>query len=397
MPVISGGTIIEGGGLGTPLTGAGAPVNGTNEVQTLTIGGTPTGGTFKLAFDGYTTAAITWSATNGTLIANVDTALEALSSIGTGGVTCADSTLSSGIGDLTITFAGTNTAKRVQALITVALNSLTGTAPTVEVAETTAGVRATGLGSSIGALYLDVTNGALYQNTGTSDAPVWSATDLSGVTSSADEINTLDGVTAGTVTASKAVVVDANKDIGTFRHITLSGNIVTGATTLSETDLAKIDGITNGTQAASKAVVNDANANQGVAKVTALHIGTSGSETQVGATAAELNNAADVSARVQALTASGAVTAGVQSVELNHASVVIAATIANANAHQGLFVVKDTSATGTAAHTLTLTAGTFNGTNNVATFDARDEMLVVYFDSAGRGQVIANVGTVGLS
>lgn len=115
------------------------------------------------------------------------------------------------------------------------------------------------------------------------------------------------------------------------------------------------------------------------------------------ATAAELNNAADVSARVQELTVSGAVTAGVQSVELNHATVVVAATIASAVNHPGLFVVKDTSATGTAAHTLTLTAGTFNGTNNVATFNARDETLIVYFDSAGRGQVVANVGSVSLS
>lgn len=119
--------------------------------------------------------------------------------------------------------------------------------------------------------------------------------------------------------------------------------------------------------------------------------------TGIGATAAELNNAADVSARVQELTATGAITAGKQSIELNHASVVIAATIANANAHQGLCVFKDTSATGTAAHTVTLTAGTFNGTNNVATFNARDECLVVYFDSTGRGTVIVNVGSVALS
>jgi hypothetical protein len=42
-------------------------------------------------------------------------------------------------------------------------------------------------------------------------------------------------------------------------------------------------------QAAGKAVVADANVNIGVTKVTALHNGTSGSETQVTATAAELN------------------------------------------------------------------------------------------------------------
>lgn len=98
----------------------------------------------------------------------------------------------------------------------------------------------------------------------------------------------------------------------------------------------------------------------------------------------------------QELTASGAVNAGVQSLELNHASTVIAATL-DVSTVRGLFVVKDTSATGTAAHTLTLTNGTFNGTNTVATLNARDEMLAVYFDSAGRGQVIANVGSVALS
>ena len=99
----------------------------------------------------------------------------------------------------------------------------------------------------------------------------------------------LNGVTAGTVTASKALVVDANKDIATLRHLTLSGNLVQGGTTIAETDIAKIDGITNGTQAANKAVVADANVNTGVAKVTELHIGASGAEVRVTASPAELN------------------------------------------------------------------------------------------------------------
>ena len=118
---------------------------------------------------------------------------------------------------------------------------------------------------------------------------------------------------------------------------------------------------------------------------------------KVTATAGELNNAADVSARVLELTATGAVTAGIQSVELNHASTIIAATIADVTAHQGLLIVKNTSASGTAAHTLTLTSGTFDGTNNVATLDAPNEALVVYIDSAGNGTIIENVGTVALS
>jgi hypothetical protein len=108
------------------------------------------------------------------------------------------------------------------------------------------------------------------------------------------------------------------------------------------------------------------------------------------ATVAETNKS-------QELTASGAVIPGVSSVELNHATVVVAATIADAADHTGLFVVKDTSASGTAAHTLTLTAGTFDGTNNVATLNAPNECLIVWFDSAGAGTIVENVGTVALS
>lgn len=58
---------------------------------------------------------------------------------------------------------------------------------------------------------------------------------------------------------------------------------------LTVTEAGYLNGITPGTQAASKAVVADANVNTGVHKVTELHIGTSGSETQVTSTAAELN------------------------------------------------------------------------------------------------------------
>jgi len=56
------------------------------------------------------------------------------------------------------------------------------------------------------------------------------------------ELDVLDGVTAGTVTASKALVVDANKDIATIRNITSSGTI-TGVTSLTVDDIT-IDGST---------------------------------------------------------------------------------------------------------------------------------------------------------
>ncbi len=115
----------------------------------------------------------------------------------------------------------------------------------------------------------------------------------------------------------------------------------------------------------------------------------------VTATTAEINKAADVSSYTLELTATAVVPATVTVLELNHASVVIAATwVVVPNT---LFIVKDTSATGTAAHTLTISGGTFNGTNTVATLNARDELLMVYFDSAGRGSVILNLNAVGLS
>ena len=78
------------------------------------------------------------------------------------------------------------------------------------------------------------------------------------------DLEKLDGITDGTVAANKAVVVDSNKDIGSFRNITAtgattSGTFVIGSADINETDLEQIDGLTAGTVAASKAVVVDSN------------------------------------------------------------------------------------------------------------------------------------------
>jgi len=97
----------------------------------------------------------------------------------------------------------------------------------------------------------------------------------------------------------------------------------------------------------------------------------------------------------QELTATGTALTTTKVLELNHATVAVVATLAAGS--EGLFIVKDTSASGTAAHTLTLTAGTFDGTNNKATFNAPLEALVVYFDSSGEGVMVNNQGAVALS
>ena len=151
----------------------GAPVAGTNEVQTLTFGGTPTGGTFKLTFDAFTTSAISWSATNATLVSNIDTALGALTSVGgVANVTTAVGTMTAGIGTITVTFTGT-LAKKDVGTISVFSNSLTGTSPTLGVTVTTPGVDATHRTAPQGALMTD-DEGTLYINTGaTEGATAW--------------------------------------------------------------------------------------------------------------------------------------------------------------------------------------------------------------------------------
>jgi hypothetical protein len=115
------------------------------------------------------------------------------------------------------------------------------------------------------------------------------------------------------------------------------------------------------------------------------------------ATAAELNTAADASTWSQTLTASGAVLETTRELLLNHVSTPIAATIATAVKHPGWFFVKNISATGTEDHTVTLTAGTWNGTNAVATLDLLNEALLIWFDTLGNGTIIVNTGAVSFS
>lgn len=87
------------------------------------------------------------------------------------------------------------------------------------------------------------------------------------------------------LSTSNFIITNATTGVQT----TIDMTEIAALDSIGATDLAKIDGITNGTQAAGKAVVADANVNTGISKVTQLHIGASGSETQVTATAAELN------------------------------------------------------------------------------------------------------------
>ena len=69
---------------------------------------------------------------------------------------------------------------------------------------------------------------------------------LDGVTATAAELNLLDGITAGTVSASLAVIVDSNKDISGFRNLSITGDLTVAG-----------DDITMGTNTAGNLLVAD--------------------------------------------------------------------------------------------------------------------------------------------
>jgi len=66
---------------------------------------------------------------------------------------------------------------------------------------------------------------------------------LDGVTASATDINLIDGITNGTVIASKAIITDSNKDITGGRNITISGEL--DAASLDISGNIDVDGVTN--------------------------------------------------------------------------------------------------------------------------------------------------------
>ena len=55
---------------------------------------------------------------------------------------------------------------------------------------------------------------------------------IGGTTMVASELTVLDSVTVGTISASKAVVVDSSKDITGFRNVTMTGDLTVGSTNI---------------------------------------------------------------------------------------------------------------------------------------------------------------------
>ena len=114
---------------------------GISEVQKLTFGGTITGGTFTLTMNAYTSEAITWTATDATLVQRIQSAVKLLLEIQnpTATVQAVDTTLTSGIGDVELNFGG-SLGNGVDVATITRTSSLTGTAPTLTVSDVTTAV-----------------------------------------------------------------------------------------------------------------------------------------------------------------------------------------------------------------------------------------------------------------
>lgn len=157
-----------------------------SHTQLITISGTPTGGTFLLTFNGQTTTALAFNAA----AATVQTALQALTSIGASNATVAGSAG----GPYTVTFAAA-LANAAQPLIQIDVGGLTGGTPAGTVADNTT---LTGLETAVGILpvpvatdgsgniYLGDSNVANSLNPAVKTVPViigggvWDSTDFTG-------------------------------------------------------------------------------------------------------------------------------------------------------------------------------------------------------------------------
>ena len=174
------GNVIEGTNTILPAFGdlrfPGVPVNGSNEVQTLTIGGAPTAGAgsgINFTFQGLISPLALWSATNATWTANLQAALDTF--FGAGATVVTVGTAVAGVGTMVITFSGAQLAAKSLGAAMGVINAMTGAAPTASVARTTPGVDATFRSAATGQNLMDTTptTGEAWVNIGTPGAPNW--------------------------------------------------------------------------------------------------------------------------------------------------------------------------------------------------------------------------------
>jgi hypothetical protein len=189
------------------------------------------------------------------------------------------------------------------------------------------------------------------------------------------ELGVLDSVTAGTVAASKAVVVDASKDASGFRKVTATGAFIIGSAELDETDMEKLDGITNGTAANNKALVLDGSA--GATGIGALGIASMASNwTNAGRTVADLGTITTVD--INGGTIDGATLGGASAV-----------TVTNMDCNGGSMDGVTIGAASAAPATVTAFAAAFSSSVTDAAYSARTTDFFIGCNTIGNSVVVS--------
>lgn len=215
---------------------------------------------------------------------------------------------------------------------------------------------------------------------------------LAATTATGTELDKLAGVVAGTVSASKGVVVGSNKNIDTIA-IAVSGlKIGAGAGTAVDTTAAELNtlaGVTAGTAAASKAVVLTTGNVIDTIDITSPKI----NGTAVGSSAAEIDARCDDSAMEETVTTAGAVSVTKAVTKIDSTLGGMAVTLAAPSKPGMIKVIKMTVDGGDTTLALTNVVGQSSGTT--CTFGDNGDTLVLVSDSATSGKwiVLAEVGT----
>lgn len=211
-------------GKGTVLAQS-SGITAVNAVHTLTFGGSPSGGSFRLLYtsgdQSLLSGAITYSGTAATMVANIQAALDAL--FGTGVVTVA------GSGPYTVTFGGR--AAGLDIPIPTVISSLTGTTPTLTPTYTTVGVSA---------------GGTYYPAGDKNVAAVWTLTPIASTTTGTFKLaatvpdgrgrlqtaNISFSATAATMASNITTALEALANIGSG-NVTVSSTVTTGVSVIT--------------------------------------------------------------------------------------------------------------------------------------------------------------------
>ncbi len=222
----------------------------------------------------------------------------------------------------------------------------------------------------------------------------------SGAVISEAELEAIDGVTAGTVAASKAVIVDSNKDIASFRNVTLTGELDAGSLDISgDADIdgtLEADAMTlNGTAITATATLDTGISNNNVPKFTS---GVADDDfLRVAGTAIEGRSASEVLSDIAALPLAGGSMTGAVTITTadNNAQLTLKSTDADGSVGPVFDLVRDSAspADGDSIGQIKYIAD--NDAGEATTYSSAFTTLRDASDGAEDGQVINYVITGG--